>query len=301
MAAFSPDYAWSVWVGYNSEEQKKGYYPQYNRDADRIASIIAQTVHDGGLKNNYPAQPSGVKYASCVAGVYPYKVPGKGFPEDRIEKGYFKTNNMPSGTISTDNSTIDALKSFTAQLNDNNQIYVEFTPYPNKEPSDSEDLTHITGTVLYAVDIQDGNGKIVHSEKLSSHNGVLQYTLPTAGTYYVIGYYTYETGTTTSNKITQTITLDGEENNDPIVSYRPNEISSTTASFQLYILSGYSVQATLKDNQTNEVIKEETLNESGVLSYSQLQPNTSYRIEIIAKRSNENLTLDSIQFSTINE
>ena len=51
MAAFSPDYAWSVWTGYDS---KNPQVLKSNSDANKIAAIIAKTVHKGGLKNSYP-------------------------------------------------------------------------------------------------------------------------------------------------------------------------------------------------------------------------------------------------------
>ena len=249
MSAFSPDYAWSVWVGYPTQlAQEKGKWLRSGRDSKNIASIIAKTIHDGKLKNSYPSKPSGIVQSSCVSGIYPYVKPGEGVPQDRVVSGWFKTGNTPSGSAS--GAAINNLSSFTATLA-NRKINVQFTPYnPESMTKDGKptkvyksangksytlpylgDITQIYGKVVYVVEVKDANGNVVHTEKLSAPTATLKYT-PTSGQYTVTGYYAFESGNGTSNKLDQTITL---EQTSASASYSVESYDKATSTLKLKV------------------------------------------------------------------
>ncbi len=219
MSAFSPDYSWSVWVGYPDEiAREKGLYLKSSLDAKKISAEIAKVLHKGGVKNKYPSQPDSLIKADIVSGIYPYAKPGDDVPENRIVSGYFKTSNAPSRVINA--AKLNDLTSFTAKVDDN-KVDVEFSEYdpvsmteenpvPTKKYGNYElpylgDETQVYGRVVYKVDVKDVQGNILHTQVFNTNKGTLSYKL-TPGMYYTIhGYYAFETGTGTSNVIEQQV------------------------------------------------------------------------------------------------
>lgn len=304
LSAYSPDYSWSVWSGYSAEDQKDGYYIKSNRDTNNIAVKIAKMLHKDGVKNKYSSQPSGLVEDQCISGIYPYVSPGSGVPSSRIVSGLFKKDNTPSGSAS--GSSLNQLSSFTATLN-GHQVDVTFSEYDPK--SMTEDATptktykvgnksftlpylgsinQIYGKVVYAVEIVDANGQVVHTEKMSSPSGTLNYTL-SSGTYTINGYYAFESGSETSNKISQTITVEQE---DTPASYTPGTPSATQMTYQVVVPEGSSVTASL--NGTNQ-----TLSQSGTITFSQLTPSTNYTVTFTQTTADgQTKTLESHSFTT---
>ncbi|MCD7893481.1 MAG: transglycosylase domain-containing protein [Erysipelotrichaceae bacterium] len=214
MAAYSPDYSWSVWVGYNYEAQKMGYYPT-GSPAAQISGLIAKYLHQNGVKNSYPEQPDGVVEASCIAGIYPYVSPSLFTSSSQIETGYFKENNVPSeSTVSTTYALPD-LTSFNAEIVNNNQVQVTFANASESTGSQTYNIGGYTfslpyySDIYYAVDIIESSGKTVYSEKLTTYTAVLNYTL-SAGSYTIAGYYCDESGEITSNQMTQVVVVSEE-------------------------------------------------------------------------------------------
>jgi len=226
MSAYSPDYSWSVWVGYPEKVAKeKKKWLKSGRDSKNIAALIAKYVHDDKPKNSYPSTPDGVVKATCISGIYPYVKPGSGVPEDRIVSGWFKKENTPSGSAS--GAGLNSLETFTASL-ENGKINVNFTPYDPESMTQETatptkvytvngksytlpylgDINQIYGKVVYVAEVSDASGTVVHTEKLSTPTATLNYT-PGVGTYTVTGYYAFEQGDGTSNKIQASITQEG--------------------------------------------------------------------------------------------
>ncbi|MCD8027535.1 MAG: penicillin-binding protein [Erysipelotrichaceae bacterium] len=211
MAAYSPDYSWSVWCGYTSEALKLGYYPTGSPAAE-ISGLIAQYLHSNGVTNSYPSQPSGVVEASCIAGVYPYVAPSVLTSESNITTGYFKSNNVPSETVASVTYELPDLTSFSAVSVNSNQVQVTFADVSNSQATQTYIVGGATFTVAYntqiyyVAEIVGYAGKTIYSEKLTSNTGILNYTLP-SGTYTIIGYYADESGETTSNQITQSVVI----------------------------------------------------------------------------------------------
>ena len=286
MAAYSPDYSWSVWVGYTSEAQKKGYFPSGTINT-QISALIAKYVHGGKLKNSYPSQPSGVVKASCISGIYPYVSPGEGVPSNRIVSGWFKKGNTPSGTAS--GAALNSLSAFTATL-ENGKINVNFAEYDPKSMTEDGtptknyggqnlpylgDIKQIYGKVVYVVEIADSTGKVIHSEKLSTNAATLNYTLSTPGSYTVTGYYAFESGNGASNKISQTVTVEGVVTP---ASYTAGTPTTSQISYQVVVPTGSKVTAVL-----NGVTRELTAN--GTISFDGLAPSTNYTTTFTETRS----------------
>ncbi len=283
MAAYSPDYSWSVWVGYDAAGQEKGYYPT-GTPAAQISALIAKYVHNGKVNNSYPSKPSGVVKASCISGIYPYVSPGDGVPSDRIVSGWFKKGNTPSGSAS--GASLNNLASFTAALADG-KINVSFTPYdpesmtqnatPTKQYGNYTvpylgDIHQIYGKVVYVADVTDASGQVVHSEKLSTPTATLNFTPTPGATYTVTGYYAFESGQSTSNKIPQTITVEGAP--QAASSYSQVSLESTKLVLQFTVAPGSKITVTL-----NGVSQDVTA--SGQVTFNELAPATSYTITMV--------------------
>lgn len=306
LSAFSPDYTWSVWTGYNAKDQKKGYYTKSNRDSNNIATMIAKFLHEDGMKNSYPSQPSGLVEASCVSGIYPYVTPGEGVPDNRVVSGLFKKNNTPSG--SANGSSLNNLSSFTAELADD-KLNVTFTEYDPKSMTEDAtptktytaggnsytlpylgNINQLYGKVVYKVDIADASGNVVHSETLNSATGTINYTL-SPGTYTVTGYYAFESGNGTSNKISQTITV---EDTTP-ASYTRTALTESSVTYQVTVPSGTSITASL--NGTNQ-----TLQQSGTITFSQLSAGTTYSVTFTHTQADgQTVTLGTDSFMTTSQ
>ncbi|MCD8027539.1 MAG: transglycosylase domain-containing protein [Erysipelotrichaceae bacterium] len=299
MAAFSPDYSWSVWCGYTSEAQKLGYYPT-GSDAAIISGMIAKYLHSDGVKNSYPSQPSGVVSSTCISGIYPYISPTSSTPSSRIISGYFKSSNLPSDTAT--GASIDILSSFTAMLS-GSSISVTFSEYPSSTSSSLTktytvngksytlpyygDITQIYGNIVYQVDVTDASGNSVYSQSLSSNTGTLNYTF-SAGEYTVTGYYTYESGSGSSNKISQTITV----GSTGTASYSRSNVTATSVTYSVTVPSGSSVSITVNGDS-------KTLTSSSSVTFSGLSPSTSYNATFIeTTSSNTTNTLTSDSFTT---
>lgn len=211
MAAYSPDYSWSVWVGYNYEAQKMGYYPTGSLAA-QISGLIAKYLHQDGVNGSYPDQPDGVVEAQCIAGIYPYVSPSLFTSSSQIVTGYFKEDNVPSESTTSTTYSLPDLTSFSAEIVNNNQIQVSFASASSSTGSTTYNIAGYTfslpyySEIYYAVDIIEFSGKTIYTEKLSTNTGILNYTL-SAGTYTVVGYYCDESGENTSNSITQILTI----------------------------------------------------------------------------------------------
>ena len=299
MAAFSPDYAWSVWTGYDS---KNPQVLKSNSDANKIAAIIAKTVHKGGLKNSYPSKPSGVVKASCISGIYPYVAPGDGVPSDRVVSGWFKKSNTPSGSAS--GASLKELASFTASLVEG-KINVNFAEYdPVSMTQDATptkkfgkytvpylgDINQIYGKVVYVAEVADATGKIVHSQKLSTNTATLNFTPTPGNTYTVTGYYAFESSSGTSNKLTQTVTVEG---NTIGTTYSQVSLTSTTLVLQMNIPTGNSVSLSINGGEAK------TISTSGQVTFSSLTPATKYTITMTETTSaGQTNTLAPYEFTT---
>lgn len=214
MSAFSPDYSWSLWVGYpESVANEKGLYLKGTQDRNAISKEIAKVLHKNGVQNEYSEQPSSVVKDEIVTGLYPYATPGEDVPEHRIASGYFKKENTPSRVVNA--ADLNQLKDFKVNVSNNNTVTVEFTKYdpesmtkekpiPTKKYGKTElpylrDDKQVYGRVVYKVEVKDVFGNIVHTQIFNTHTGKLTYKL-TPGLYYTIsGCYAYEIGTKTSN------------------------------------------------------------------------------------------------------
>ena len=153
-------------------------------------------------------------------------------------------------------------------------------------------ISQIYGKVVYVVDITDSTGKVVHTEKLSTDKANIQYNF-TPGTYTVTGYYAFENGSSTSNKINQTITI---ENTTVPASYTPGTPTSTSMTYQVTVPEGNKVQVSLNTGQVQEI------STSSQVTFTNLTPGTSYTVSFAQiTPDGQTLELTSHQFTTLTE
>lgn len=304
MAAYSPDYAWSVWIGYDSKTKKVLASTQ---DSGNIAALIAKYAHKGGLKNSYPSQPSGVIHTSCISGIYPYVSVNDNTPQNRISTGWFKKNNVPTGSAS--NATLNHLNSFTAKEN-GGRIHVNFTEYNPKSMTESGtptkvyktidgrsyvlpylgDISQVFGKVVYAVEVLDSNGKIIHKETSNKNDFTLNFQ-PSHGTYTIKGYYAFENSNTHSNVITQNIVWN---NMQPNASYsQVGSIENNILTINITVPSGSTVFI-----EFNDIYKE--VHSSGQIQFdlSKLSHGSQYTIHFSEKTSS-GLTVSMPSFTFV--
>lgn len=287
MIGFSPDYSWAVWCGYAPDDQRAGRYLKDSSDSKNIAAIIAKTVHKDGLKNSYKEVPETLKEIKIVSGIYPYVLPGEGVPKERIITGWFNEDNKPSTTLN--GGTLNNLNSFTATVT-GSKINVQFTEYdpitmtqsstPTKQYGNYTlpylgDANQVYGKVVYAVDVKDSSGNIVHSEKLNTNIGTLNFNA-VGNSYTVTGYYAYETGTTTSNKIDVTVqgTAPISTSSSCSVTTKTNNSITVKASPGM----GSTISIDLLDTN-NYLIKNHTVTSTSTFSFGSLTPNTLYKVK----------------------
>ncbi|UTY38985.1 hypothetical protein NMU03_15605 [Allocoprobacillus halotolerans] len=197
------------------------------------------------------------------------------------------------------------LSSFTAQFADN-KLQVTFTEYDPKSMTEDAtptksykvggttytlpylgNINQIYGKVVYKVDIIDTSGNVIHTQTLNSATGAIDYTL-SPGTYTVTGYYAFTSGDGTSNKISQTITV---EDTTP-ASYTRASVNETSATYQVTVPAKTTVTASLNGAT-------QSLQQSGTITFSQLTAGTSYTVTFTHTLANgETVTLGSDTFTT---
>ena len=292
LSAFSPDYAWSVWVGFPDNIARKKGKAMHGSDAKNIAGMIAKYLHNGKVQNSYLPQPSGVVKGTCVTGIYPYIKPGSNVPKERIISGFFKKGNTPSGSASA--SSIPNLESFNAVLTSDNKIQVEF-PQLNQSKSGTPtktykangksytlpylgDINQIYGSFSYGVEVVDSSGKVVHSEILESENGILSFT-PQSGDYIVRGFYTSASGESTSNKIEKTVSVKARLG----ASYSVSGKTDSTITLNMTVPAGNTVVVTITSESGNSSTQKMT--SSGRVTFSSLTPGINYTITFVETTS----------------
>lgn len=287
MVGFSPDYSWAVWCGYTADDQREGRYLKDSSDSKKIAEIIAKTVHKGGLKNKYASAPDTLKKVKVVKGIYPYVLPGEGVPEERIITGWFNKNNMPSTKLN--GAKLNNLTSFIATLS-NNKINVQFTEYnpvsmtkdatPTKQYGKYTlpylgDANQVYGKVVYIAEVKDPSGKVVYTEKMNINKGTLKYNA-TGGNYTVTGYYGFETGNTTSNKIDVPVS----QSVTPTVTSTCSIVSKSSNSITIQANPGAGTSVSIDLIDVNgTVIKNHSVTSASSLSFDNLIVNTVYKIK----------------------
>lgn len=287
MVGFSPDYSWAVWCGYTADDQREGRYLKDSSDSKKIAAIIAKTVHKGGLKNKYASAPDTLKKVKVVKGIYPYVLPGEGVPEERIITGWFNKNNMPSTKLN--GAKLNNLTSFIATLS-NNKINVQFTEYnpvsmtkdatPTKQYGKYTlpylgDANQVYGKVVYIAEVKDPSGKVVYTEKMNINKGTLKYNA-TGGNYTVTGYYGFETGNTTSNKIDVPVS----QSVTPTVTSTCSIVSKSSNSITIQANPGAGTSVSIDLIDVNgTVIKNHSVTSASSLSFDNLIVNTVYKIK----------------------
>ncbi len=238
LSAYNPDYALSVWLGYDTPDANEyGLTMEKHMLLSRnVASKIIEKISKKKVSNSFN-KPDGVYQAKMIRGSYPYQSPNAYTPEDKIITAWFKKGHGPAEKSEDENPSINPLNSFKAQLTDNKKIQVSFDPYNPSEAvtnPDANENTKTYGPIRYGVEIKDASsGKVLQTYMLDRSSEILDYS-PTS-TIIVSGYYTYkDAANIRSNQISQTLTIEQDlgninysltHNNLPIKESLPPESS----------------------------------------------------------------------------
>ena len=216
LAAYNPDYAIAVWMGYDEADAREHGLTMSNNQliARQFSARIYEKLTENGVQNSYSSAPSGVYQAPMVIGSYPYRSPSANTPEQSIRNAWFKNGHGPQGQV--EDLGINNLSSFDAHINSDGSIGVNFAPY---DPADAvtnretNEATKLYGRVRYGVDIKDAvTGQLLQSYQLESPSGTLDYT--PSSSVIVSGYYTYENASSIrSNEISINLNGDDTDNN----------------------------------------------------------------------------------------
>ena len=102
------------------------------------------------------------------------------------------------------------------------------------------------------------------------------------------GYYAFESGNGTSNKISQTVTV---EDTTP-ASYAQLSVTENSATYQITVPLGTSITASLNGAS-------QSLQENGTITFSELAANTSYTVTFTQTLANgQSITLGTDTFTT---
>lgn len=216
LAAYNPDYAVAVWMGYDETDAREHRLTMSNNQliARQFSAKIYEKLTENGVQNSFPSKPSGVYQAPMVRGSYPYQSPSANTPDQRIINAWFKNGHGPEKEA--EDLGINNLSSFDAQIGNDGKIAVNFAPYDPADAAtnpDANEATKLYGRVRYGVDIKDAaTGQVLQSYQLDSPSATLDYT-PTSSVI-VSGYYTFENATSIrSNEISRTLTINDDNEN----------------------------------------------------------------------------------------
>lgn len=193
LAAYNPDYAVSVWMGYDEKDANEHLLVLKSNEmliAREFAAEIFHKLADDGVKNSFSSKPSGIVEGQAVKGIYPYKAPSANTPADMVASGYFWKDNLPDGEV--EDMGINDLSSFSASLNSDGKISVNFGAYDPAEAVTNPNFNEATkmyGCVRYGVDVKNENGEVIQSFTHDSPSFTLDF-IPTSDVT-VEGYYMY--------------------------------------------------------------------------------------------------------------
>lgn len=236
MIASTNKYTTAVWIGYDRAVDGQGTFISASKSAlnipGRINSLLLDVLNRKNPGN--VTRPSNITEITHVKGVYPYASPIEGMNPDLIVTGLINRKNLNLLPLTI--PTLSSLTNFTATLKsiDNGEatITLNWASYPDQSQLTMSDnvldlTTEITdpktgktttvtafGTKLYdptwVFGVVEYKASINGVESVATSNSQqeIKIALPASGEIEACGYYAYHSGSTKSNQICQTITLD---------------------------------------------------------------------------------------------
>ena len=231
LVAATSEYTTVTWVGYEkavSGQQsyiERDYY--YNeRPQGKIAHLILEAAYQYG--DGQPVKlekPAGVTSITHVIGTWPYAAFTEGMDESLRTTGMIKSDSVKLVSLAT--PKVEELKDFSM---DDNAITIKWTEYPDKNKLDTAasvkdislrnssgeviiaasgtclfDYTKLYGPIRYMADVTV-NGETTHIVSKENKYDMSIHASP-GDKVKVEGYYAYESGAFTSNKISKEKTI----------------------------------------------------------------------------------------------
>lgn len=225
----SPDYAISVWYGYDKKDINSEYY---NRFGNTYHEKLFQKVGQGVFKKGSSFKnPGGVSSVAVEVETYPAKLPSKNTPSGLIVTELFKSGTEP--TEESDRfSTLSDVKDLNSSIN-GNQVTLTWTgietPNANKEgylrelseklyetkgwqnKFVSSRLSYVSnnlGSIVYRIYAKDEAGNLTQIETTSNNSITFNVNSGSSTKYVVKASYSIYTGNM-SNGVETTVSLDG--------------------------------------------------------------------------------------------
>ena len=311
MAAFTPDYSISCWVGNATSSNTRLPSAANGIPGTAVQKIIMKLHPNAKVTNSYPTAPDGIVKSTMIKGTNPYISAQSDISSSYTVSGYFYADNTPSNKGL--DITIDQLTHFTAQSINDKALKVAFGAY-NKDftqgagdgDDDDQDinLNLIYGHIMYTTIIRDAAGNEITRSSQTTNEYTIDYNITSP--IKVCGVYNFSEATSkTSNEVC--VQIDPKKVDLPEIKAALSDgngqalsNNSTTYSNQV------TINVTAFSNESNITV---TLNGgsaqssvgNGSFKYSNLQPG-KYTIEITEenpKASNEKVK--KLSFTVANQ
>lgn len=225
MVSETSQYTTAVWVGYEKGVKDANTYFNANKNAlnlpGNISSLILSALTDDVKPQGVP-RPDDVSSITHVLATFPYAHPIEGMDPAFITTGYIKKDNLENMTT-LETEEIKELTSFSANVNADGSLTINWAPYPEPErltvaPDTMDlslsagdvwveawgkrlfDITWIYGPIKYKARIMQ-NGEQIQEIINDTENFSAPVELQPGSHIQVCGYYAYESLGTTSNEI----------------------------------------------------------------------------------------------------
>lgn len=203
MAAFTPDYAISCWVGNAQSGDARLPSGASSIPGSAVQRIISQLHPDGETYSEYSSMPEGIIKGTMVKGsTDPYIAATSSMSSSYTISGYFYTDNAPENK--TIEIAVDQLTSFTVESVNDKALRVAFgaynSEYTTEDDSGEFNINRIYGRILYTTIIRDANGNEL--TRVSQENNEYTIDYEVTQPIRVCGIYNFSSATSvTSNEV----------------------------------------------------------------------------------------------------
>ncbi len=239
MVSETSQYTTVVWVGYEKGVKDANTYFDSEKSnlniPGNISSIILDALHADSTPQEV-AKPDGISTITHILGTFPYASPASDMDSSMITSGYIKSQYAT--LVNPQSAEIESMASFDAKVDDNNNVTLNWSVYPDRSKLETADGTMdislydsagnilvqaygkrlfdwswVYGPLRYKAHIRQ-NGTLVKEVTSASDTWSEEVDLAAGTTTEACGFYAYESGAGASNEICITFTTK-EKKKDP--------------------------------------------------------------------------------------